>query len=63
MQKGGLLDFEGVEKHIQLLEPDRVERKMDLTSRSMLAGVVMVTEKLECLHQFVQHKVVIIFDQ
>ncbi|KAK4394626.1 hypothetical protein Sango_1616900 [Sesamum angolense] len=48
-EKGGVVDLEGVEKLVQLMQSDRAERKMDLTSRLMLAGVISATEKVECL--------------
>ncbi|CAL5441242.1 unnamed protein product [Camellia sinensis] len=55
-EKGGLIDPEGVEKLVQLIQPDRSERKTELVSRSMLAGVIAATEKFDCLNRFVQLK-------
>ncbi|CAL5349949.1 unnamed protein product [Camellia sinensis] len=46
----------GVEKLVQLIQPDRSERKTELVSRSMLAGVIAATEKFDCLNRFVQLK-------
>ncbi|XP_042011496.1 uncharacterized protein LOC121759971 isoform X2 [Salvia splendens] len=61
-EKGGVVDFEGVEKLLQLMQ-HRVEKKMDLNSRAMLAGVVAATEKIECLNRFVQLKGLSVFDE
>ncbi|XP_060170370.1 uncharacterized protein LOC132601285 [Lycium barbarum] len=55
-EEGGLVDCEGAAKLVQLMHPDRADRKMDLTSRSMLASVVAATEKFDCLARFVQLK-------
>ncbi|KAG6386162.1 hypothetical protein SASPL_155053 [Salvia splendens] len=61
-EKGGVVDFEGVEKLLQLMQ-HRVEKKLDLISRSMLAGVIAATEKIECLSRFVQLKGLSVFDE
>ncbi|GFZ12040.1 protein SUO [Actinidia rufa] len=53
-EKGGLVDSEGVEKLVQLMQSDRSERKLELISRSMLAGVIAATENFDCLSRFVQ---------
>ncbi|XP_055831451.1 uncharacterized protein LOC129900490 [Solanum dulcamara] len=55
-EEGGLVDCEGAAKLVQLMQPDRMDRKMDLTSRSMLASVVAATDKFDCLARFVQLK-------
>ncbi|CAN4099327.1 unnamed protein product [Withania somnifera] len=55
-EEGGLVDCEEAAKLVQLMQPDRVDRKMDLTSRSMLASVVAATDKFDCLARFVQLK-------
>ncbi|MCD9644429.1 hypothetical protein HAX54_032638 [Datura stramonium] len=55
-EEGGLVDCEGAAKLVQLMQPDKVDRKMDLTSRSMLASVVAATDKFDCLARFVQLK-------
>ncbi|GLU12214.1 hypothetical protein SLE2022_289120 [Rubroshorea leprosula] len=62
-EKGGLEDSEGVEKLVQLMQPERNEKKIDLGSRSMLAGVVAATEKFDCLSHFVQLKGLPVFDE
>ncbi|KAE9467355.1 hypothetical protein C3L33_00732, partial [Rhododendron williamsianum] len=60
---GGLLDPEGAEKLVQLMQPDRAERKMELISRSMLASVIASTEKFDCLSRFVQLKGLSVLDE
>nr|XP_016451820.1 PREDICTED: uncharacterized protein LOC107776440 [Nicotiana tabacum] len=55
-EEGGLVDNEGAAKLVQLMQPDRLDRKMDLISRSMLASVVAATDKFDCLDRFVQLK-------
>ncbi|KAJ4974037.1 hypothetical protein NE237_007211 [Protea cynaroides] len=52
--KGGLVDFEGVEKFVQLMQPDRAEKKLDLAGRIMLADVIAATDRFDCLGRFVQ---------
>ncbi|XP_010555767.2 PREDICTED: uncharacterized protein LOC104825176 [Tarenaya hassleriana] len=62
-EKGGLVDSDGVEKLVQLMLPERSERKIDLANRSMLAGVVAATEKFDCLSRFVQLRGLPVFDE
>ncbi|KAL0416987.1 UNVERIFIED_CONTAM: hypothetical protein Slati_3530600 [Sesamum latifolium] len=62
-EKGGVVDLEGVEKLVQLMQSDRAERKMDLTSRLMLASVIAATEKVECLQRFVQLRGLPVLDE
>ncbi|XP_020229879.1 uncharacterized protein LOC109810746 [Cajanus cajan] len=62
-EKGGLVDGEGVEKLVQLMVPDRNEKKIDLASRSLLAAVIAATDKLDCLSQFVQLRGLPVFDE
>ncbi|XWS60695.1 hypothetical protein CRYUN_Cryun07bG0057700 [Craigia yunnanensis] len=62
-EKGGLEDSEGVEKLVQLMVPERNEKKIDLVSRSMLAGVVGATDKFDCLSRFVQLRGLPVFDE
>ncbi|KAF5734738.1 BAH domain TFIIS helical bundle-like domain isoform 4 [Tripterygium wilfordii] len=62
-EKGGLVDSEGVEKFVQLMLPQRNEKKIDLVGRSILASVVAATDKLDCLNKFVQHKGLPVFDE
>ncbi|XP_044481214.1 uncharacterized protein LOC123207802 isoform X2 [Mangifera indica] len=58
--KGGLVDYDGVEKLVQLMMP---EKKIDLVCRSVLAGVVAATDKLDCLNWFVQLKGLPVYDE
>ncbi|KAG6683613.1 uncharacterized protein LOC122289887 isoform X1 [Carya illinoinensis] len=62
-EKGGLIDSEGVERLVQLMLPERNEKKIDLNGRSMLAGVIAATDKFDCLGQFVQLRGVPVFDE
>ncbi|KAI3520795.1 hypothetical protein L1887_10247 [Cichorium endivia] len=61
--KGGLVDYEGVEKLIQLMQPESADRKVDLASRVILADVISVTERFECLGRFVQRRGLLIIDE
>ncbi|MCD7447690.1 hypothetical protein HAX54_032883 [Datura stramonium] len=62
-EKGGLVNSEGVEKLVHLMQPDRNEKKMDLVSRSMLASVVAATENFDCLTRFVQLRGLPVLDE
>lgn len=62
-EKGALVDLEGVERFVQLMLPDRGEKKIDLAGRSMLAGVIAATDKVDCLSQFVQLRGLPVFDE
>ncbi|XP_073273058.1 uncharacterized protein [Primulina huaijiensis] len=62
-EKGGVTDVDGVEKLIQLMQSDRMERNRDLLSRSMLAGVMAATDKVECLNRFVQLRGLPVLDE
>lgn len=62
-EKGGLVDYDGVEKLVQLMVPERNDKKIDLVCRSLLAGVVAATDKFDCLNRFVQLKGLPVFDE
>ncbi|KFK28016.1 hypothetical protein AALP_AA8G460500 [Arabis alpina] len=62
-EKGGLVDSEGVERLVQLMLPERNEKKIDLMGRSILAGVVAATDKFDCLSRFVQLRGLPVFDE
>uniref|UniRef100_A0A5B7BCU0 Putative BAH domain,TFIIS helical bundle-like domain isoform 1 n=1 Tax=Davidia involucrata TaxID=16924 RepID=A0A5B7BCU0_DAVIN len=62
-EKGGLVDSEGVERLVQLMQPNRAERKMELICRSMLAGVIATTDKFDCLSRFVQLRGLLVLDE
>ncbi|EFH53853.1 hypothetical protein ARALYDRAFT_485166 [Arabidopsis lyrata subsp. lyrata] len=62
-EKGGLVDSEGVEKLLQLMLPERNEKKIDLIGRAILAGVVAATDKFDCLSRFVQLRGLPVFDE
>ncbi|XP_043706910.1 uncharacterized protein LOC122656456 isoform X2 [Telopea speciosissima] len=61
--KGGLVDFEGVEKFVQLMQPDRAEKKIDLAGRIMLADVIAGTDRFDCLGRFVQLRGLPVLDE
>lgn len=61
--KGGLVDSEGVERLVQLMHPDKSERRIDLTCRSLLAGVIAATDKDDCLCRFVQLRGLPVLDE
>ncbi|GAA0158300.1 hypothetical protein LIER_15370 [Lithospermum erythrorhizon] len=62
-EKGGLVDSEGVDKLVHLMQPDKLEKKMDLGYCSMLAGVIAATDKFDCLNRFVQLKGLPVLDE
>ncbi|KDO69742.1 hypothetical protein CISIN_1g000335mg [Citrus sinensis] len=62
-EKGGLVDYDGVEKLVQLMVPERNDKKIDLVCRSLLAGVVAATDKFDCLNWFVQLRGLLVFDE
>ncbi|CAL9244647.1 unnamed protein product [Arabidopsis halleri] len=62
-EKGGLVDSDGVERLVQLMLPERNEKKIDLVCRSILAGVVAATDKFDCLSRFVQLRGLPVFDE
>ncbi|KAB1202455.1 hypothetical protein CJ030_MR8G019527 [Morella rubra] len=62
-EKGALVDFEGVERLVQLMLPDRTEKKIDLAGRSMLVGVIAATDKFDYLNRFVQLRGLPVLDE
>lgn len=62
-ENGGLVDFEGVERLVQLMQPDSADKKIDLAGRIMLADVVAVTDRLDCLGWFVQLRGLPVLDE
>ncbi|KAI3713205.1 hypothetical protein L1987_71778 [Smallanthus sonchifolius] len=61
--KGGLIDFGGVEKLIQLMRPESTEKKLDLACRTMLVDVISATDKFDCLGQFVHLRGLLVLDE
>ena len=61
--KGGLVDFEGVERLVQLMQPDSPDKKVDLSGRMMLVDVISLTERHECLGWFVQLRGLPVLDE
>ncbi|XP_018455035.2 uncharacterized protein LOC108826153 [Raphanus sativus] len=62
-ERGRLVDSEGVEKLVQLMVPEKNEKKTDLIGRSILASVVAATDKFDCLSRFVQLRGLPVFDE
>ncbi|KAI3970552.1 hypothetical protein MKX01_024199 [Papaver californicum] len=62
-EKGGLVDFKGVEKLVQLLQHDSTEKKLELGGRIMAAEVIGATERNDCLGQFVQLNGLAVLDE
>lgn len=52
-EKGALVNIEGVEKLVHLMQPDKTERKIDLAGRILLSDVIASTENIDCLSRFV----------
>ncbi|MFS8017356.1 putative transcription regulator IWS1 family [Helianthus anomalus] len=61
--KGGLLDFSGVEKLIQLMRPDSTEKKLNLACRRMLVDVISCTDRFDYLGRFVQLRGLSVLDE
>ncbi|KAK7266177.1 hypothetical protein RIF29_18819 [Crotalaria pallida] len=62
-EKGGLVDFEGVERLVQLMQPDSGDKKIDLALRIMLVDVIAVTDRYDCLGWFVQLRGLPVLDE
>ncbi|KAF3338207.1 mediator of RNA polymerase II transcription subunit 26c [Carex littledalei] len=65
IELGGLKNPEIVEKMLKLMQLDRKERKIDLTGRVMLAGIIASTDtaNVDCLLKFVKMEGVTILDE
>ncbi|MED6188110.1 hypothetical protein PIB30_082897 [Stylosanthes scabra] len=61
--KGGLVDFEGVERLVQLMQPDSADKKIDLGGRIILVNVIAATERDDCLGWFVQLRGLPVLDE
>ncbi|XP_078439292.1 uncharacterized protein LOC144709592 [Wolffia australiana] len=55
-EKGAVTSIDAVDKLVQLLQADKVEKKIDLPGRVLLADVIAATDKSDCLMRFVQLK-------
>ncbi|KAG7954643.1 hypothetical protein I3843_11G029600 [Carya illinoinensis] len=62
-EKGGLIDSQGVERLVQLMQADRTEKIIDLAGRSILVGVIAATDKFDCLSRFVQLRGLPVLDE
>ncbi|KAK4773339.1 hypothetical protein SAY87_028358 [Trapa incisa] len=54
VERGPLVDIEGVERLVQVMLVEINEKKIDLSYRTMLANIIVTTEKSDCLSRFVQ---------
>ncbi|KAI3813166.1 hypothetical protein L1987_17883 [Smallanthus sonchifolius] len=61
--KGGLVDFGGVEKLVQLMRPESTEKKLDLACRTMLVDVISATDRFDCLGRFVHLRGLLVLDE
>ncbi|KAE9612753.1 putative transcription regulator IWS1 family [Lupinus albus] len=61
--KGGLVDLEGVEKLVQLMQRESGDKKIDLAGRVMLVNVIAVTDRYDCLSWFVQLRGLPVLDE
>ncbi|KAK9052425.1 hypothetical protein SSX86_029054 [Deinandra increscens subsp. villosa] len=61
--KGGLVDFGGVEKLVQLMRPESTEKKLDLACRTMLVNVISSTDRFDCLGRFVHLRGLLVLDE
>ncbi|KAJ0447205.1 putative transcription regulator IWS1 family [Helianthus annuus] len=61
--KGGLVDIDGVEKLIQLMQPEGTDKKLDLVCRTMLVNVILGTDGYDCLARFVHLKGLLVLNE
>ncbi|GMH16806.1 hypothetical protein Nepgr_018647 [Nepenthes gracilis] len=62
-EPGGLVDFEGVGRLVQLMHPNKPLRKLDLTSRMLIADVIAAMGKFDCLSRFVRLRGLPVLDE
>ncbi|KAM7260584.1 hypothetical protein ACFE04_011257 [Oxalis oulophora] len=62
-EKGGLVDFEGVERLVQLMQTSSGDKKIDLGGRVRLLDVIVATSRYDFLGRFVQLKGLLILDE
>ncbi|KAL1551260.1 non-specific serine/threonine protein kinase [Salvia divinorum] len=62
-ENGGVADVKGVEKLVQLMQSDQMERKNDLVNRVMFARAMASTDKADCLSRFVELRGVLVMDE
>ncbi|KAI3713203.1 hypothetical protein L1987_71776 [Smallanthus sonchifolius] len=60
---GGLVDFGGVEKLIQLMRPESTGKKLNLVCRKMLVDVISSTDKFDCLGRFAHLRGLLVLDE
>lgn len=61
--KGGLVNFEGVQRLVHLMQPDSADKKIDLAGRIMLVDVIALTDRYDCLSWFVQLRGLPVLDE
>ncbi|KAG6482343.1 uncharacterized protein LOC122015380 isoform X1 [Zingiber officinale] len=61
--KGGLVSSEGVEKLVNLMQLDKIEKTMDVSVRTLVADVITATDRYDCLIRFVQLRGLLILDE
>ena len=58
-EKDGLPHVEAVEKLVNFMQLDQIERKMDFAGRVRLADIIAATESPDCLSRFIDRKSVV----
>ncbi|CAK9162831.1 unnamed protein product [Ilex paraguariensis] len=61
--KGGIVDFEGAAKLVQLMQPEGADKKQELACRILLVDVIALTDRFDCLGRFVQLKGLLVLDE
>lgn len=62
-EKGRLTEVKGVEKFVELMHTDGRDEKLDLGSRTMLAGVIAATDNFECIKWFLHCRGLTVLDE
>ncbi|XP_077237821.1 uncharacterized protein LOC143879350 [Tasmannia lanceolata] len=61
-KEGRLINSEGVEKLVNLMQLDRADKKIDMAGRVILTDVIAATDRFECLGRFVHLRGVPVLD-
>ncbi|TKY50689.1 Serine/threonine-protein kinase SAPK10 [Spatholobus suberectus] len=61
--QGRLVDFEGVGRLMQLMQPDSADKKIDLAGRIVLVDAIALTDLYDCLGWFVQLRGLPVLDE
>ncbi|KAK4766998.1 hypothetical protein SAY86_014749 [Trapa natans] len=62
VEKGPIVDMEGVDRLVQVMHFEINEKKIDLSSRMLLTNIIVTTEKSDCLSRFVQTRGLSVLD-